>query len=46
MKNHIDFPQAVDIRTNPNAETLLVRDRENVRKFFEKNYETKRFRKN
>lgn len=32
----IDFPQAIDIRTNPNYMTLLERDIANVVKFFEK----------
>ncbi len=30
----IDFPQAVDPRKNPNARDLLVRDLENVHRYF------------
>jgi RIO kinase 1 len=30
----IDFPQAIDARTNPNAKTLLVRDVRNVCRYF------------
>lgn len=30
----IDFPQAIDIRTNPNAEELLERDVQNIKRFF------------
>ena len=30
----IDFPQAVDPRTNPNARDLLVRDLENLHRYF------------
>lgn len=33
----IDFPQAVDIRNNPNAEEMLKRDIENVEKWYNKN---------
>lgn len=32
----IDFPQSVNIRENPNAENLLVRDCHNICKFFSK----------
>ena len=32
----IDFPQAADIRTNPNAEEMLRRDKENVEKWYRK----------
>lgn len=30
----IDFPQAVDIRTSPNTEKMLKRDKENVEKWY------------
>jgi serine/threonine-protein kinase RIO1 len=30
----IDFPQAVDIRNNPNTMELLKRDRENIRRWY------------
>lgn len=32
----IDFPQAIDMRTNPNADDLYLRDLENIKKFFKK----------
>lgn len=35
----IDFPQAVDVRNNPNANELLLRDVTNVCKFFKRNNE-------
>lgn len=39
----IDFPQAIDIRNNPNANDLLLRDITNVCKFFKKNNEKEIF---
>ncbi len=35
----IDLPQAADIRTNPNADELLTRDRKNVDEWYERNKE-------
>lgn len=32
----IDFPQTIDVRNNPNAESLLEKDRKNIENWFQK----------